>query len=464
VSVNGDIRTAELDSVAYDPVSNIVFGGAQDNGTLVQSAPGSPTWSEVLGGDGGHVAVDADQNVHPGTSIRYSSEQFLAGFNRQTVDAHNLAGTPVAIGLHIVFGAGSGETLFQFDPHIQFYQPFVLDSIDPRRMLIGTGNLYESFNQGDSLNDLGPAGAIVGGSSVGPTLGFNTAMAYGGRLNGVANPDVFYVGAGSHILHRVHLGDPLTSLSAYPGSNVMNLAVDPQDYRRVYVVDQQNRIWASFDEGASWSELTANLHSLTNDILGRTIEIYSASPSHSNDVLIVGALGGVFEMVQPSAPGAHWTVLGNALPHALVLDVHYDYTDNVLVAGTLGRGAWTLSQPFPLQDPAATVSSASAGAVGLAGASWSSGSLSSVDFFGAALGLSQPQAVATPSTATAPAGSSQVKSVDVMFAAPAAAGATALPLSAPGDAQSSADSESWWDTVDGSLWPDLASHGPSKDQ
>ena len=147
------------------------------------------------------------------------------------------------------------------------------------------------------------------------------------------------------------------------------------------------------------------------------------------------------------------------MPHALVLDVHYDYTDNVLVAGTLGRGAWTLSQPFPLQDPAATVSSASAGAVSLAGASGSIGSLSSVDFFGAALGLSQPQAVATPSTSTPPAGSSQVGSVDVMFAAPAAAGATALPLSAPGDAQSSADSGSWWDTLDGSLVARCKSRG-----
>jgi hypothetical protein len=52
-------------------------------------------------------------------------------------------------------------------------------------------------------------------------------MAYGGRRNGVAYADVVYVGAGSNpvalipgsgarILHRVHLGDPLTPLTAYP--------------------------------------------------------------------------------------------------------------------------------------------------------------------------------------------------------------------------------------------------------
>src|SRR5262249_45584309 len=162
-----------------------------------------------MSGDGGVVAVDSDQAAHPGTSIRYSSIQFFGdrqgvhprtnpdnieffgSFSRQTVDANKVAGPAVPIALRIVAGDGNGKALFHFDTNLQFYQPFVLNSIDPRRMLIGTGNLYESFDQGDSLTDLGSAGAIVGSSTVG-SLGYNIAMAYGGRLNGVANPDVFY--------------------------------------------------------------------------------------------------------------------------------------------------------------------------------------------------------------------------------------------------------------------------------
>jgi hypothetical protein len=376
-SASGNLATAEFHSVAYDPVSHVLIGGLQDNGYVVQAAPGNPTWSEFMSGDGGVVAVDSDQAAHPGTSIRYSSIQFfgntqglhpkdnpqdieyLGSFSRQTFDANNVGGTAVPIALRIVAGAGSGKDLFHFDPNIQFFQPFVLNSIDARRMLIGTGNLYESFDQGDSLTDLGSAGAIVGSSTVG-NLGYNIAMAYGGRSNGVANPDVFYVGAGAHILHRAHLGDPITTLSAYPGGNVMNLAVDPQDYRRLYVVDQQNRIWASFDEGTSWTELTANLHQLTNDYVGRTITIFS-SPSAKDDVLIVGAQGGVFEMVRPEQAGGRWMVLGDGLPHALVLDVHYDYTDNMLVTGTLGRGAWTLADPFGNSGAATTSSLTAAG-------------------------------------------------------------------------------------------------------
>src|SRR5262249_38725724 len=92
--------------------------------------------------------------------------------------------------------------------------------------------------------------------------------------------------------------------------------------------------------------------------LARTIEIYSTSPSAKEDVLVVGNLGGVFAMRRPDKPGANWTRLGDGLPHALTLDLHYDYTDNLLLAGTLGRGAWTLNNPFASDGalPAASVS------------------------------------------------------------------------------------------------------------
>jgi hypothetical protein len=89
IAVNGDIRAIELHSVAYDPLSNIVFGGTQDNGTPIQTAPGEITWVQLRGGDGGNVAVDSDQTSHPGTTIRYTSSQFFGFFNRTTWNAAN---------------------------------------------------------------------------------------------------------------------------------------------------------------------------------------------------------------------------------------------------------------------------------------------------------------------------------------------------------------------------------------
>ncbi len=337
-SVNGDIRPTELHSVAYDPLSNIVFGGTQDTGTTIQSAAGNFTWTELLQGDGGNVGVDSDQTAHVGTTIRYTSFQRFGFFNRTTWDATNtLVSGPTAVGLNITSGPGTGLTLFQFDPNIQFYQPFVLNAINPSRMLIGTANIYESMNRGDSLANLGFTGFFIGN-----TLGASP-MAYGGLLDAAPNPDMFYVGAGPTIRHRVMLGGPITILSTYPGSSVLGLVINPNNYQQVFVLDALSRVWASFDEGASWINLTANLPSLSSDI--RAIEIFSRDATVENAVLIAGGLGGVFQMPSPG-PSASWTTLSSGIPNAFVVDLHYQSTNDVLVAGTLGRGAWTLANFF----------------------------------------------------------------------------------------------------------------------
>jgi len=169
-------------------------------------------------------------------------------------------------------------------------------------------------------------------------------MAYGGGLNGIPNPDVFYVGAGPTIRHRVNLGDPITTLSAYPGSRIRSLVMNPKNYTHLFVLDTQNQVWGSFDEGVSWINLTANLPSLTSQV--HSIEIFSPDATIRNMVLIAGGLGGVFQMRRPGAAGASWASLSTGLPHALVRDLHYDYADDVLVAGTMGRGVWTLTQFF----------------------------------------------------------------------------------------------------------------------
>jgi hypothetical protein len=374
VSVNGNLRTAEFHSVAYNSLDHTIIGGTQDNGTPYQSAPASFPWQQFGGGDGGNVAVDANQTAHAGTALLYESAQHLRGFSRLTVNASNNLVGFAPIGLNITSGPGAGLTLLQYDPRIGFYNPFVLHALDKSRMLIGTANLYESFDRGDSLNDLAFLGQQVGNS------GGASPIAYGGRLGGIAYPDVFYVGTSANpgapvprILHRVTLGGPITTLSAYPGSSPLSLVIDPLNYRHVFVLDDQSHIWASLDEGGSWINLTLNLNSLSMplDFLGsarvrpRTIEIVDPDGVPGHTVLVAGGLGGVFEL--PNLPGARWTALGCGFPHALVLDLHYDYTDRVLVAGTLGRGAWTVTRFFPGGGPAGASATVTFGSSNFAG-------------------------------------------------------------------------------------------------
>jgi hypothetical protein len=164
------------------------------------------------------VAVDAS---HPGVSIRYSSIYLLQMAQRRFVDATNLvigSETPTFI------VQGTGQPIAAADPSLQFYSPIALNQIDPTRLLIGTSNLYESLDRGDTLLKLGTLGAPVGGNT------FGVPLVYGGRRSGVDNPDVLYAGAGSTLFMRSSAQAPLTPLAAYPGGDVVDIVLDPADW------------------------------------------------------------------------------------------------------------------------------------------------------------------------------------------------------------------------------------------
>src|SRR5262249_55152886 len=76
-----------------------------------------------------------------------------------------------------------------------------------------------------------------------------------------------------------------------------------------------------------------DLNTMTTDL--RSIELV-------NGILLVGGQGGVFRTLDPSFPSPFWNKVGENMPNAIVTSLHYDPTDNVLVAGTFGRGAWKL--------------------------------------------------------------------------------------------------------------------------
>jgi hypothetical protein len=206
----------------------------------------------------------------------------------------------------------------------------VLNAVIPSRMLIGTNTLYESFNRGDRLLALTRnTGSAISG------------LAYGGVRAGRVFPGVIYAGDGTTILHRVNVAGAIVGLK-FPGSVVRALVVNPFDYRQIFVVDERNRVWVSTSEGNSWVELTGNLASLTKQV--QSIALFSKNDMLADAVLIAGGFG-VFQLPGPGS-GAQSTRLGTGLPNALFFDLHYDSASDLLVAGSLGRGVWTLSRFF----------------------------------------------------------------------------------------------------------------------
>jgi hypothetical protein len=153
-------------------------------------------------------------------------------------------------------------------------------------------------------------------------------------------------------------------------------------------------VWGSFDEGASWTNLTLNLPTFTGQI--RSLEIVRSGGEDEDVVLTAGGLGGVFQLQNPRPPDwtSQWTALGKRLPHGLVLDLHYDSTADVLLAGLLGRGAWTLRHPVRGEDDADDDSEA----VPESEASWANraAAIADVPAIGEDTVVLPPQAVSEP--------------------------------------------------------------------
>jgi len=307
-------------SVAWDANSHIAVGGAQDTGTPEQPFLSNERWNSISTGDGGVVAVDV--TTAPGFSIVYSSYFDLFDFRRETYDSHgtliNAVRPPLAI--------GDGSTV---PP--QFYTPIQLNSVDPLRLIVGGSDaVYESPNQGDTVTAIAP---IVVNSSAPPDpahFGVNP-IAYGAA----GNPDALYVVSGSKVFVRSNAHPALLKPSTYPGGTPRSIVMDPKNWKVAFVVSA-TKVLQTKDGGGSWQDITGNLLSMVHGEL-RSIAF---STETTDGKLAVGSDSGAYIASGPSF--GSWQPLGKGLPNAPVYHIEYSQIDRLFLAGTLGRGAWTL--------------------------------------------------------------------------------------------------------------------------
>ena len=343
-SLIGNLDATEIHDVAYDTNTNTVIAGTQDTGTAEQKSSTSTVYNEVNQLNGGAVAVD---NSTPGTSIRYTSSSFLGGgpggFQASTYDANgNLINTTSPA----LVVTAQNLTLYQTDPSLPYVTTVVLNSLNPKQMLIGGQNaVYESLDGGQTLTSLG-----VGGAGAGALEG--AALAYGGSLNGQADTGVLWIGIGKQVYMRSAQGGAVvaTNYASTAGAgNVRALAIDPTDWQTAVIVDDAGNVWLTNNSGQSFTNITGNLVSSN----GSPINLYSVAlvPLASTNLIYVGAQDGVYQM-QTANPDV-WSRYGASMPDVPVLSLEYvagqqqylpaGQQPQLLVAGTLGRGAYLAS-------------------------------------------------------------------------------------------------------------------------
>jgi cysteine-rich repeat protein len=168
-------------------------------------------------------------------------------------------------------------------------------------------------------------------------------VAYGGSRFGAENAEVIYAffeTAATTVYTRTTAGVTLTAGTPLPplATYVSDIVLDPDDWRTAYVADNSGTVYVTTNTGASWTNITGNLSTLN---LGLPLHAIEFVRSPAGDAIYVGGARGVFKM--PTATPGVWTEYGTGIPEADVWDLGYDAADDLLVASTLGRGAWTVT-------------------------------------------------------------------------------------------------------------------------
>jgi photosystem II stability/assembly factor-like uncharacterized protein len=340
-ALSANMRATEFFSVTMDPTTGLIAGGTQDNGTPVQTSVGGTTWNQQFRNDGGLTQYASD-----GTLYYFNDRQFLRGSNAQVLMAASTSPGTAYSGLNT-----TDQNNVQGFADVSFV--YALNPANANRLLVGLTGLYESTNQGDILRTVTPTGLSGNVSAI--TYGVNNAnAAYVGTDS--AQLWVGTSAGGTWTWQQITGNWPSTA-------RAVRIVVDPNDYRIAYVLDKNGKVWRTTDAGqtsSNWTDLTDDLDSLApaanlvqlTDNTGinygqspiQTIELYDPTPGSQpgDGVLLAAGLGGVFSLRLGSNDPC-WHQLGTGLPNAVVTDLHYSQQKDVLLAGTYGRGAWTIS-------------------------------------------------------------------------------------------------------------------------
>jgi len=314
---NGYAVTQFYDGKPY-PDGKRYLGGTQDNGTVRGAdTTGANHWSQILGGDGGFVAV------HPtNTDILYA-ENIGPSLAKSTDGGAQWADATQGI---------------DQDEDYLFIVPFAMDPADPQRLWLGGTRLWRTT---DGAASWSPASAPVPGS----------------EFSQIVSAVAIDPSNANHVLAGTFEGFIVRSDSALTGTEstewqssqpqegyVSAVAIDPTNGNVAYATYSTfgtTHVWKSTDGGTTWTALDGTGSGALPDLPVQSVAVDPAHPSN----LYLGTDLGVFSSIDG---GAHWMVentgFANAATDALAVRKGSGGQRD-LFAFSHGRGAWRVALP-----------------------------------------------------------------------------------------------------------------------
>ncbi|MCU1538270.1 MAG: hypothetical protein JWP82_2621 [Humibacillus sp.] len=335
------LAITQFTSIATVPkVPGQYWGGTQDNGTLRKSTVNS-RWFDQASGDGGQVIVDQTTPNPYSTSFPAFVFGSYYGISPYRYDPSKV---------NTFFGNEGIDGGINLNDRAEFYVPWVQNRGNTNQMFLGTYRLYRT----DNAETAAAADVTWKPVSSDLTSGCTGTAPNGARgclisAVGVADGgDGVWVGTDDA---RVWVSpDAVTAknptwtrvgASVLPNRPVDQIAVDRSNWRIAYLAyggfgaatpSNTGHVFSTTDGGKTFTDVSSNLP----DVPVNSVVI---DPSDSRTIY-VGTDVGTFVSTNG---GHHYNKLGAGMPKVATWQLDYDATNGVLLAGTHGRGAYTLA-------------------------------------------------------------------------------------------------------------------------
>jgi photosystem II stability/assembly factor-like uncharacterized protein len=333
-NMNATLGAIQFYSVSADPATaGRLIGGSQDNGTAMATA-GSLTWPNKFGGDGGHTAIN------PANPQQVFTENFGVSLMQ--------SGDGGTTWLSVV----NATAIPSSTDHGEFYIPYTLDPTNSAQVYLLTQRVWR-----------GPAAPTAPGAGWTPISGDLTHPEIdsdidpsGDDLTAIAvapsDGNVVYVGAFDGSLSRTINANSapagaLPTWTEMPASGnsfagpVATIAVSPKDAQTLYwglafLGGGSAHLFKSSDGGQTKTDISGNLPAVPVNAL-------LIDPLQPNNIYAATDVG-VFVASDGGVANEQWIRLGDNLPAAAVLSLSVTSAGGtpLLVAGTHGRGAWSI--------------------------------------------------------------------------------------------------------------------------
>ncbi|MEO6323977.1 MAG: PKD domain-containing protein [Thermoanaerobaculia bacterium] len=306
VHLNRGLTTLQFTHICQTPAApDLVFGGAQDNGSSRRT--GGTEWTQVAGGDGFGCLINP---TNPQVVLVSSQEQRIS----LSTDGGNTFRSTT----------GLNDSNKSFDTILRRHPT------DAEHVYTATSTrLWESTNGGANWKSTSASIsgiALVRDFSIDPSNGSNLAIA--------ANSAGIYLSSDGGKTWKKPGTTPVNTLSS--------VRFDRTDPRKLFATSTiaeagKERVFASIDGGVAWTPIS---HSgQLNGLPDLPVEVIEQDVRDPN-VLFVGTYIGVYR--SPDR-GATWARYGQGLPNVPVRGIELMPDGGKIRIGTYGRGAWEIA-------------------------------------------------------------------------------------------------------------------------